>query len=112
MHCLGRTVIQVAVGGRSFKLACIVARRLLSGVDAILGMDVIAKIGGLLVNGNGVQFVNDVKTGLVCVGDSTERRDAKVGKVEESTRPDFRTMPTTTLIDQDFTASFDGKFGL
>ena len=84
----------------------------LVGVDAILGMDVIAKIGGLLVNGNGVQFVNDVKTGLVCVGDSTERRDAKVGKVEESTRPDFRTMPTTTLIDQDFTASFDGKFGL
>ena len=35
VQCLGQTVSQVALGGRTYDLMCIVAKRLLPGVDAI-----------------------------------------------------------------------------
>ena len=49
VHCLGEAHVPIAIEGTVLWMSCIVAERLLDGVEAILGMDIVARLGGMMV---------------------------------------------------------------
>ena len=54
----GTVLVPVLIGNKSFKVSCMVLENLLSEFDLVLGMDIVKKLGGLVVsaNDNTVQF--------------------------------------------------------
>jgi transposase InsO family protein/ribonuclease HI len=70
VRCRGETVVPIAVGGAILRVNCVVAEKLLPGVDAILGMDIITLLGGVEVSADKVVFVRDERgtaAGVMCV---------------------------------------------
>ena len=49
VRCAGETVASLSVEGKEFKSQCLVVERLLDGIGLILGMDVIERLGGVVV---------------------------------------------------------------
>jgi len=56
VHCLGQAMVSLVVVGKTLRVGCIVTERLLDDVDMILGMDVIERLGGVIVRGRKVRF--------------------------------------------------------
>ena len=56
VRCLGECVIPMVVAGVSLSVNCIAGAKLITGVDMILGMDVINRLGGVFVHDNRVSF--------------------------------------------------------
>ena len=111
VRCLGETVVPIMLDGKVFSVSCIVAGRLLVGVDAILGVDVIERVGGIAVKGNTVQFLESASVGGVGVEDVKEKGTACVAdETDECSmmRAGDTTPPVISMTDEDFTASFDG----
>ena len=57
VQCPGETIATISVGGASLQIPCIVADKLLPGVEAILGMDVVTAFGGIRVSPGRVDFL-------------------------------------------------------
>ena len=49
VHCLGEGRVPIAIEGTVLWMSCIVAEQLLDGVEAILGMDIVARLGSVMV---------------------------------------------------------------
>jgi ribonuclease HI len=56
VHCRGESIIPITIEGCTLTVSCVVADRLLKGVEAILGMDVITALGGVFVGADRVDF--------------------------------------------------------
>lgn len=104
VQCTGMSRVRVVVGGQTFWLSVIVAEDLLEDVEVILGMDVVARLGGVYVDRSGVVLgprggvVN--YEGPVC--SVTASDISKTAETKECVTDDL-------LIDDcDFVAIFDG----
>jgi hypothetical protein len=89
VKCKYANAVSLGVGERVIQADCLVLEKILPGVDVILGMDVIGRLGGVTVSVEGgtprVQF--GTVTGCVAA---------------QLTR-------TKSIEDKDFTAEFDGR---
>lgn len=56
VRCLGESTVSAVVAGVPVRMNCIVAARLVEGVDVILGMDIINELGGMSVYNGRVEF--------------------------------------------------------
>lgn len=87
--CEGRSDAVINVRGVSVKVWCVVTKKLLSAVDAVLGMDVIAEMGGVMImDGARVEFGKRLCS-VGCISASNEKH--------------------LVIKDKDFSAEFDGK---
>lgn len=82
VKCRGRQELSVDVRGVSVSVDAIVSDSILSDIDLILGMDAIAKLGGVsITSGNKVEF------GVECCGAGAEatlsQRGEKIGRARE-----------------------------
>ena len=106
VHCLGEAHVPIAIEGTVLWMSCIVAERLLDGVEAILGMNIVARLSGVMVKADRVVFLKDASTG------ARVSRSAGSPGVMTRRRTEAAAVVTTvtpmTITDQDFTAHFDG----
>ena len=79
VKCCGTSNIELELEGRQLSVEAIVNDRLVPGVEAIIGMDVICQLGGVTVDEDGVKF-------------GTARCDATVQSSEEGERKILRRM--------------------
>lgn len=89
-------------------LSFLVADQLIDGVDAILGMDIIRRLGGVYVDGNNsVSFVSADGACVSADGASASADGACVSAdgAHERTR---KVPPIIDINDPDFVAAFDG----
>lgn len=101
VHCKGRATIPVSVGGELLWINCVVALSIFSGVDLILGMDVISKLGGVTVTDKSVSF-GALKN--IFYFNTPVTSGSLVASVVANTCTNV-----VEIKDQDFTANFDGK---
>lgn len=99
IDCLGTGYVDIVVGGVCMTIACIVMGSVIEGVDIVVGMDVIGRMGGVRIgsSGNSVVFGN---VGVECAGVSASE-NAKVRTDEVTT--------ACSIADKDFVAEFDGE---
>ena len=83
-QCEGEILCNLVVQGREVSINCLAMKRMIRGVDVILGLDVIGNLGGVHVSNDGASF------GL--------------GAVAIKNRP-----CNESITDEDFEAVFDGK---
>ena len=50
--CVGKVTVPLTIDGYVIEVDCLVAKTLFGSVDAIVGMDVIQRFGGILVTGD------------------------------------------------------------
>lgn len=79
VRCLGESVVSAIVAGVPVRMDCIVAARLVEGVDVILGMDVINELGGVSVHNGHVEFRCQQSDARVNTGSSVSDRKALHG---------------------------------
>ena len=48
--CVGTATVALEVCGKVARADCVVVNRLFSGVDAVLGMDVLTQMGGVIID--------------------------------------------------------------
>ena len=93
-------------GNGAIWISCTIAERLLARVEAILGMDVVARLGGVMGGAVRVAFFKDAST------ETRVRRPAWSPGVVTRRRAEAAATAITalpmTITDQDFTARFDG----
>lgn len=90
----------VVVGGVSVVVdGALVVDQLVEGVDIVLGVDVIDKLGGVTVNSGTVSF-NSV--GVVCLSRESNYDNEVPKTYDEKAQP-------LNIVDEDFNASFDGQ---
>ena len=54
--CKGISLMKLVVSGKKLNINAIVMDRMVEGIDLVMGMDVIRQLGGVLINGDGVDF--------------------------------------------------------
>ena len=86
IKCRGATWLNIGISGRQLRVRAVVSDHLVDGVDVVLGVDVIDRLGGVTVRCGRVSF-GDVGVVSVC-----QAVDAKVA-----------------VEDPDFYAMFDGQ---
>ena len=91
--CRGEATVSMTLEGYNLKVNCLVVERIFEGVDVILGMDVINRLGGVSVVNNCVKF-------LGCKADS--ERIMNEGNVANVAVEELR------VDDPDFEARFNG----
>ena len=100
--CLGGAKVSLEVGGRRLSVECIVAERLLDGISAILGMDVIDRLGGVCVSGKKVAFGCRQSSELVC-----EPPSVAAVSLETQERATPQHVGAAEVEREDFRAVFD-----
>ena len=103
VKCKGRSRIELVVAGRQLSVYAVVIDDIVCDVDVVVGMEVIAQLGGVLVTGDRVQFgVNHCN---MAVETKSERESVPV------VRPSGDNMTTDVCVieDRDFKAIYDGS---
>ena len=77
VRCLGESTVSAVVAGVPVRMDCIVAARLVEGVDVILGMDIINELGGMSVYNGCVEFGCVRREAEVSTGNSISYRKAQ-----------------------------------
>ena len=90
--CKGNGTVTIDVCGKMCHSEVIVVDNLLRGIDVVLGMDVINKLGGVMVTGSEIQF-------------GSQRRDC-CSVVENDVEKDAKAM---IIDDKNFFGEFDGE---
>ena len=93
VSCKGRVDVEMRVGDRDIKLQAIVVEKMIDGIEVVLGMDAITKLGGVMVSQNSVKFGQGISIGAVGWSKDGWMRGAECLRVE----------------DKDFSATFDGE---
>ena len=94
VKCRGRKTVTIDIAERRMRVHAIVTDRLVPGVQAIIGMDVICRLGGVTITCNNVRFglAECAVTGQAPRGINKTREERKL-----------------SIKDQDFRAEFDGE---
>ena len=87
---IGEIKVTIMVQDITFVIDCLIMEELFTGVDVILGMDAISKLGGVVVHQSGVDFMQ------------------KVGKHNNHVAAAALPTHTVSVTDSDFLAKFDG----
>ena len=66
--CAGTATVVLHVCGKVVRAGCVVVNRLISGIDAVLGMDVLTRMGGVMISGDGVRLIDDPEGGRAACG--------------------------------------------
>ena len=90
----GYTEIQLSIGDRIMNVRCICAKRMIPGIDIIIGMDVLITIGGVIIDENGVKFNGGHEE-----KETRKMRNCVAAREEEKTH---------VIKDEDFEAKFVG----
>ena len=98
--CVGTATAVLRVRGRVMEADCVVLDRLFTGVDAVLGLDVLTRMGGVVIDGDGVSIGSQRSEKKVSSEEC--RLTQEVGGVAAA-------MPELVVEDQDFSARFDGS---
>ena len=56
--CFGKAMVPLSIDGNVIEVNCLVAKRLFGNIDAVVGMDVIRRLGGVVITGDSVAFLN------------------------------------------------------
>ncbi len=101
VRCRGEADVPILVDGTMLSIKCVVADRLLAGVNVILGMDAIDALGGVTIKSGKVDFLG------VSGAANVEWRGGVAATCAE-TQMLMSGAPPMTIEDRDFTADFDG----
>lgn len=96
MECCGEADAEIVVRNMPLRLRVIVLDRLISGIDVVLGLDAIDRLGGAIIAKGQVKFGNQSApgvTGSVTRGDTNQPSKPRPCLIE----------------DDDFRACFDGE---
>ena len=64
--CVGKAMVPLSIDGNVIEVNCLVAKRLFGNIDVVVGMDVIRRLGGVVVTGDNVAFPNTLgKSGIL-----------------------------------------------
>ena len=94
VRCHGRSNVKLELEGHQLIVEVIVADRLVPGVEAIIGMDVICQLGGVTVTRDGVKFETARSASTVQLSENGYKAVGEKSMVIE---------------DQDFRAEFNGR---
>lgn len=94
VRCSGTVTVTVEVDGARVTLECLVMDNLLKGVDVVLGVDFIGRIGGVSLTSSGVEFAH--------------RPHGRVTMAAAAAAAPTKTS-TLNIEDRDFQATFDGR---
>lgn len=118
--CEGERIIYLTVQGLQLNVKAIILRRLVEGIDMVLGMDAINQLGGVVIaDGESVKFGKVME----CLHDRTEEaRCAVMVKRQQPAKSDVVTgtsnrgaadkelrLEPCKIDDRDFAARFDGE---
>lgn len=95
VKCNGTSIVRLMVRGMSLTIQAIVINKIVTGVDVVLGMDAIARLGGVTVYRNSVRFGGHQGA----AGVQFEKGVTGTAGLDKS----------CTIEDQDFSAHFDGE---
>lgn len=98
VKCRGVSWVQLEVAGKPLKVCAVVLDNIVNNLDLVIGMEVIDQLGGVLVDGNKIQF--GVGQCSVASATKNEVKDGDVGGDENV---------LCRIEDKDFTAKFDGN---
>ena len=98
LKCVRGTQLQIQIQGKKQMISCLVME-IMSGIDAILGMDAISKFGGVTIKTS-----DNITFGEVCCESKLERNIsiASCALSEKDTKE-------VSISDSDFKADFDGN---
>ena len=96
-NCVGLSRVQLVVRGTELRSELLVSENLLSGVDVILGMDLIFRLGGVKIDRERVTF-----------GVENDKMLEEENKCARGRGKGGRT--TLVIEDKDFHAEFNGQF--
>ena len=88
---VGEATVRLEVGDEQLEVKCLVMPSLVDSFRTILGMDVVARLGGVAVSAGGVRFGREAAAKVA----------AAVTMAEET--------PVVEISDKDFEARFDGQ---
>ena len=94
VDCKGISLVKLVFSGMKLNINAVVMDRMVKGVDLLMGIDAIHQLGGVLINGDGVDF-----RAAKCVVAVLSSKDCDVGKEKEE-------MVIEVL---DFRAKFNGR---
>ena len=94
VDCKGISLLKLVVSGMKLNINAVVTDRMVEGIDLVMRMDTIHQLGGVLINGDRVDF-RAAKYAIAV----HSRKDCEVGKEKEE----------IVIEDQDFCAEFDGR---
>lgn len=93
VKCRGVSTVPLVVAGVRFLMTMTVVDEIVGGIDAVIGMDAIQRLGGVIVQGDRVQFGN--------VGCAVQRDFNRRSRMSPEAHVQIK--------DSDFEAWFDGK---
>ena len=94
VDCKGISLVKLVVCGMKLNINAVVMDRMVEGIGLVMGMDAIRQLGGVLINGDEVDF-----GAAKCAVAVYLSKDCEVGKEKEE----------MIIEDQDFRAEFDGR---
>ena len=94
VDCKGVSLVKLVISGMKLNINVVVTDRMVEGIYLLMGMDSIRQLGGVLINGDGVDF-----GAAKCAVAVPSSKDCEVGKEKEE----------VVIEDQDFWAEFDGR---
>ena len=78
VDCKEISWVKFVVSGMKLNINAVVMDRMVEGIDLVMRMDAIRQLGGVLINGDGVDF-----EAAKCAVEVHLRKDCKVGKEKE-----------------------------
>ena len=94
LDCKGISLVKLVVSRMKLNINAVVIDWMVEEIDLVMGMDAIRQLGGVLINGDGVDF-----GAANCVVAVHLSKDCEVGKEKEK----------MVIEDQDFRAEFNGR---
>ena len=114
VHGVAETEVELMVGKMRLTVTCLAMKDIVSDLKVIIGMDVIRRVGGVAVDGNGnVRFGSSLVGTVMADGDGNVRSGTglvgtamtdgdKCGRIKDSAT-------VVEIADKDFEARFDGS---
>ncbi|GFN80840.1 hypothetical protein PoB_000734600 [Plakobranchus ocellatus] len=100
VKCRGVAAVTLAIGNELLESTVTVVDKIVGDVGVVIGMDIIQRLGGVLICRNTGQF-----GGLACAVDCSFQLTDMTGSTEPHRTDGER------MVDKDFEASFNGQFG-
>ena len=109
--CVGKAMVPLSIDSNVIEVNCLVAKHLFGNIDVVVEMDVIRRLGGVVVTRDSVTFLNTFgKSGIL--NKKVWSSDAK-GKALKSELIDSVAATASrndiVINDADFEARFDGN---
>ena len=120
--CVGKVTVPLSIDSCTIRVNCLVANSIFGGIDVVVGMDVINRLGGVIVTGDRVVFFNTLCDNGISIDDVLNRSVGGVERVSEVniTGKSFENEVNTiavagvleseiTINDVDFEVKLNGK---